>query len=233
MDLAVQTTAAIKRSREEDDIDNEEIMNDSKRNKANEDNDPLQNEHDEEEEKELPDLNIIPQAVAFLSNYTPERRNSLHFKFILDAYVYPAVVTILRTRFPTEQITIDLESTLANGSNPQKTDFLMDGLRFIKGFSRLMGLQDLPSDAIFEDCVRSRNIGCCHEKLPELRTDMLFLDGIERAILILYILREDEMAKRAHESASTLFPHLKIKDYGLIKADLSIQLANLPDCQLF
>ena len=31
MDLAVQTTAAIKRSREEDDIDNEEIMNDSKK----------------------------------------------------------------------------------------------------------------------------------------------------------------------------------------------------------
>ena len=41
----------------------------------------------------------------------------------MDAYVYPALVSILRTKFPTEQITLDLEASLASGSNPKKSIF--------------------------------------------------------------------------------------------------------------
>jgi hypothetical protein len=122
------------------------------------------------------------------------------------------------------------QSTWENRSNPKKTDLSWKDYDSFK--DSVMGLQDMRSEAIFKDCVRSGTIGCYHEQLTELRTDIVFLDGIERAILILYILREDEMAKRAHETASTLFPHLKINECGFIKADLSIQLGNLPDCQL-
>jgi len=78
----------------------------------------------------------------------------------------------------------------------------MAGLRFLKHFSISIGLKQIVAESIFEEAVKSRKIGYSHEQLIEKRNDRLFSDWIERAILILYIIREDEMAERAHSTAT-------------------------------